>query len=261
MGQRAVRASADDFSDVRDPAPAVNDLYDDHTAEYKPEHGYHQINVHYPGVQLIHKQPNVFIVNHFLSADICRRLLDKAGPKMKKSMAQLRSGQRMESAVRTSQHLWLWHAEVPSIVRRMEAMLDIPKEHCACFKLLRYSKGEFFKRHKDAFSGVSTDKPSGFIDSNRILTLLVYLNDVRAGGDTVLTDLQPPLRVRPQAGMGFVMLTGTLDCEPDNRLYHEGCEAIDEKWVLSCQIWHAKSIDYGGVVRTSKIQTLSDDII
>jgi SM-20-related protein len=57
----------------------------------------------------------------------------------------------------------------------------------------RYSRGDFYQTHLDAFRG----------RSNRVLTTVLYLNDVKSGGELVIYDENEVelTRVLPQAGL------------------------------------------------------------
>ena len=57
----------------------------------------------------------------------------------------------------------------------------------------RYNKGDYYQKHVDAFSG----------RSNRVLTTVLYLNNVPSGGELVIYDENEVelTRVLPQAGL------------------------------------------------------------
>lgn len=198
--------------------------------------GYHPINLAYRGLQRVHTAPEIFVVRRFLTPRQCTQLLAKAAKSSLRRSAQShhRTGSTYVSDLRTSSHCILAQREAPTVVRRLEALSRLPREHLERLKLVRYERGEHFRPHHDGFTA-RTDS-SGFVNSNRLVTIFVYLNDVSEGGDTQFTRLG--LRLQPEQGMAVVHRPARADGEGrDDRCEHEGCTAVDEKWVLTAQVW------------------------
>lgn len=69
-------------------------------------------------------------------------------------------------------------------------------------------------------------------------TLLVYLNDVDNGGNTRFGRLMVndnALTVKPKMGDALLFFPADENGNFDDRLEHEGCKAIDTKWIA--RIW------------------------
>jgi len=49
-------------------------------AGYLAQEKFHHINVDFPGVQLIHEDPFIFLIHDFVSADECSALIAQVGP-------------------------------------------------------------------------------------------------------------------------------------------------------------------------------------
>ena len=75
----------------------------------------------------------------------------------------------------------------------------------------------------------------------RIVTVLVYLNNVPRGGATAFPNLN--LEVQPRRGMALVFFPSTLDGLLDKMALHAALPAVDVKYVS--QVWIRQS-DYEG---------------
>jgi len=97
--------------------------------------------------------------------------------------------------------------------------------------VIRYEKGQVLAPHYDANIAADTE------DANRggqtLATLIVYLNDVPEGGATRFGKLD--LTVQPKQGDALLFFPADANGTFDDRLEHEGCPAIDEKWIA--RIW------------------------
>jgi len=110
--------------------------------------------------------------------------------------------------------------------------------------VIRYEPGQVLAPHFDANRSAETE------DANRggqtLATLIVYLNDVEEGGLTRFGRLQPTSRnienpeekfvtVRPKLGDALLFFPSDQYGVFDDRVEHEGCAAVDEKWIA--RIW------------------------
>mmetsp|Transcript_8762 Transcript_8762/g.13083 ORF Transcript_8762/g.13083 Transcript_8762/m.13083 type:complete len:352 (-) Transcript_8762:92-1147(-) len=109
-----------------------------------------------------------------------------------------------------------------------------PAKHAQYFEsptVIRYEKDQVLAPHFDANKAASTE------DANRggqtLATLLLYLNDVENGGNTRFGLLD--LTVKPKMGDALLFFPADADGLFDDRLEHEGCTAVDTKWIA--RIW------------------------
>jgi len=105
--------------------------------------------------------------------------------------------------------------------------------------IIRYEPNQLLAPHFDANQSADTE------DANRggqtLATLIVYLNNVEQGGLTRFGKLKgssstgEALTVQPAAGDALLFFPADAAGNFDDRLEHEGCPAVDEKWIA--RIW------------------------
>lgn len=97
--------------------------------------------------------------------------------------------------------------------------------------VIRYEPGQLLAPHYDANPAAAAE------DANRggqtLATLLVYLNNVPQGGATRFGKLD--LSVQPAMGDALLFFPADANGCFDERMEHEGCPAVDEKWIA--RIW------------------------
>mmetsp|Transcript_72736 Transcript_72736/g.137494 ORF Transcript_72736/g.137494 Transcript_72736/m.137494 type:complete len:540 (+) Transcript_72736:47-1666(+) len=229
---------------------------------------YHPINMDYPGLEVLYRNPDVFIIKDFLTPEECDRLIAKAKTNLVAPMRQEHEDgttsffRQAPDDADTNKAVLLTNnrasrsivpfLEVPSIVSKITALTSSTEQQLEPLSVLRYTEGEDFVAHYDGFNGPRT--VDGFVDSGRVVTVFVYLNDVDMGGSTRFVQLG--LDIRPRKGTAVLHLPATTDMIPDLRTLHESTPAVDDKWLLTSWTWaHPKKGP------DTEIPSLSDDII
>jgi hypothetical protein len=170
--------------------------------EYLANPFFAKINTDYPGLQLIHTEPFVFIVNDFFTRDECSQLRDKA------MQGFLRPQIGGGSVVRTSSGVVCTPEEVPTPQDKMMALTNVlDRRQLQYLKVSRYLPGETFSKHTDAWPTEGAPISQGWVQAedffgdekrpefgclpareqpnqNNLLTSFIYLNDVVTGGCT-----------------------------------------------------------------------------
>jgi prolyl 4-hydroxylase len=147
------------------------------------------------------------------------------------------SGDRL-SDNRTNRFCWLEkkHDPVVHVVcRRIAELVEMPLTHAEKVQVVHYAPGEEFKPHFDAIRPVSvyTQERIQKMGGQRLVTALVYLNQVKAGGETYF----PKLGVRqvPEP-MSMLVFSNVREGRrlPDPLSEHGAAAVLEgEKWAFN----------------------------
>jgi prolyl 4-hydroxylase len=122
-----------------------------------------------------------------------------------------------------------WIAEDPvihALNRRIAAAAGVAVETGEPLQILRYRPGQEFKPHRD-----STEDT----ENQRVLTMLVYLNDAYTGGETLF--LSNDLKVRGKAGDGLLFRNADTNGVGDPDSLHAGLpvesgeKVVASRWI------------------------------
>ncbi len=199
--------------------------------------------------------PRAFLWPGALSAADADALVAVAGPRLTPSTLALRPGESAEekAGIRTSEGVFMTPKDDPSgVLARASALAaavtGIPPSHQEAFNLLRYRPGARYEAHYDSFA-VDGYGPQA---SARVATVLFYLSDVAAGGETVFPLAGPAgaarlaagtpvdykacegLAVRPRKGDALLFYSAHPNGSADSQALHGGCPVRGgEKWVAT----------------------------
>lgn len=180
------------------------------------------------------KNPHVVVVNEFLTPEECAKIIEMATPALSRStVVQSGTGGSVVDPIRTSDGMFFAKKQDEFITRienRLSAFVNWPIENGEGMQVLRYSPGAEYKPHNDYFN-VNDDSSKVTLKrgGQRIATVIVYLNEVAAGGGTIFPDLG--LEVKPVPGSAIFFGYPTAD--NSSKTLHGGCPVVTgEKWVL-----------------------------
>ncbi|KAA8530295.1 hypothetical protein F0562_005004 [Nyssa sinensis] len=204
-------------------------------------------------------RPRAFIYRGFLTDEECDHLINLAKDKLEKSMvADNDSGESIMSEVRTSSGMFLKKAQdevVAGVEARIAAWTFLPEENGESIQILHYEHGQKYEPHFDYFH----DKVNQELGGHRVATVLMYLSDVKRGGETVFPnseakDTQPKdenwsdcakngYAVKPNKGDALLFFSLHTDATPDPLSLHGSCPVIEgEKWSATKWI-HVRSFE------------------
>ena len=202
------------------------------------------------------KEPRIFHIENLLSDAEAEHLVRLAVPHVARSQVGSTGlpGDASYSPVRTSRNTWLPRAASAAtehIWRRFGDVLGVdekaltPRSNAEDLQVVHYLPGQKYDAHHDW----GTDDDG---DASRVLTLLLYLNDVEAGGQTAFprakrsddyddgADALPEegLLLRPRKGSAALFYNLLEDGNPDNLTLHAALPVIKgEKWLANLWVW------------------------
>ncbi|WOK97140.1 putative prolyl 4-hydroxylase 6 [Canna indica] len=192
-------------------------------------------------------RPRIFLYKGFLSDEECDHIIKLARSKLKKSrVADNKTGVSKQSSVRTSSGMFLRKHQdevITRIERRIASWTFLPEENGEAIQVLRYQDGEKYLTHTDYFHDPNNIQMGG----HRCATLIMYLTDVKKGGETVFPYAEGAssqhkdetwsecakngLAVKPAKGDAVLFFNLFMNGTTDPASEHGSCPVIEgEKW-------------------------------
>ncbi|NRD79841.1 2OG-Fe(II) oxygenase [Bacillus sp. BRMEA1] len=173
------------------------------------------------------EEPLIVILGNVLSDKECDALIRLSMDRLRRSKI---GSTRIENELRTSSSMFFQEGENEEIARiekRISQIMNIPVDHGEGIQVLHYKKGQEYRAHFDYFS--SENKA---VNNSRISTLIMYLNEVEEGGETLFPKLN--LSVSPQKGMAVYFEYFYQDQTLNELTLHSGAPVIKgEKWAAT----------------------------
>lgn len=180
------------------------------------------------GLRLLHLDPPVLVVDDFFSKAECEALVALTETDDAYEVASA-TFSALTASARTSTTWYTRHALVPAFVGRAAELTGFDPNTFEEPQIVRYKAGQRFTWHYD-------EVPAAHLANGgqRRATLLVYLNDVAAGGGTAFRDLG--VTVTPRQGRALLFFPADVDGVPDDRTLHAG-EAPRDGLKYIAQMW------------------------
>ena len=184
-----------------------------------------------------HRAPIVVFLDDVLSHDECDQLIERSRDRLSRSTTvDPASGNDAVIDARSSEGtLFPLNADplIAKIDARVSAIMNLPVENGEGLQILHYHTGGQYTPHYDYFApsdpGSATHIANG---GQRVSSLVMYLNDVEAGGETVFPELR--LTVGPKKGGGVYFEYCNSRSELDPLSLHGGLPVLKgEKWIAT----------------------------
>jgi prolyl 4-hydroxylase len=151
-------------------------------------------------------------------------------------------GESKQSQGRTGSVCWVKHdqtAVVRGLVKRVSNLVGIPVRHAESLQVVHYAETQQYRPHYDAYD-LATEKgrQRTAVGGQRVVTALMYLNEVAEGGGTAFPNLGLEIEARPGRLVVFHNIGDhsgdDLTRHPDS--LHGGSPVwVGEKW--ACNLW------------------------
>jgi prolyl 4-hydroxylase len=183
------------------------------------------------------QQPVLAVLSDVMSAEECKELIELARPRLEPStIVDLQSGQDVVAAYRNSYGMFFRLQEtafIASLDRRISELMSLPVENGEGLQVLYYPTGAASAPHVDFLQITNEANRSSIARSGqRVSTVVTYLNDVPAGGETSFPELGWAItpRLGHAAYFEYCDSRGVVDW----RSLHAGNPVLEgEKWVAS----------------------------
>ncbi len=181
--------------------------------------------------------PRIVLFGDLLSAHECEQMIDASRRRLQRStVVNAETGAYDVHADRTSNGTHFERGENPLVARieaRISELVGCPAENGEPLQVLHYVPGAEYKPHHDYFDAAQPGNDNVLaMGGQRIATLVMYLNDVEAGGSTVFPSLG--LDVSPRQGSAVYFAYTSESGETDPRTLHGGSPVLaGEKWIAT----------------------------
>lgn len=210
-------------------------------------------------VEQVSWKPRVFYLYNILTPFECEFLIQRAkGELTRSTVVDEESGSSTESGVRTSQGMFIPkiepHPVLQFIQRKLSRVSYMAVDHAEDIQVLKYDVGEEYEPHFDYFDPSTTHHSVLERGGQRVATLLMFLNTVPKGGETVFPEVN--IQIPPRQGNGVLFFNLTPDHQMDRLSRHGGAPVKEgEKWIAT-QWLRERTFRSSGHIEQSAGQTI-----
>lgn len=183
------------------------------------------------------QRPMIAVLENVLAAEECDQLIALARPRLTPStVVDPVTGANTIAAHRNSEGMFFRLEETPLIAkldRRISQLMNSPLRHGEGLQVLRYGPGTQSTPHYDfLIPSNPANRQSLERSGQRISSLVIYLNDVPEGGETVFPEAALSVCARKGNAVYFEYCDGAGQL--DHLTLHAGAPVIrGEKWAVT----------------------------
>ncbi len=183
------------------------------------------------------EKPVLALLDGVLSADECARLIELSRARLQPStVVDPITGENRIAEHRDSEGMFFGVEETPfiaSLDKRISELMNCPVENGEGLQVLRYGPGAKNMPHFDFLVPSNpANRQSIARSGQRISSLVIYLNDVVSGGETVFPEVG--LSVLPKKGNAVYFEYANSLRQVDEKSVHAGAHVhAGEKWIVT----------------------------
>ncbi|HEY2000240.1 2OG-Fe(II) oxygenase [Paraburkholderia sp.] len=183
------------------------------------------------------ERPQVVVFGDVLSPDECSEMIERSRHRLKRSTTvNPATGQEDVIRNRTSEGIWFQRGEDAFIERldqRIAGLMNWPLENGEGLQILHYGTRGEYRPHFDYFP---PDQPGSAVHTSRggqrVATLIVYLNDVPDGGETIFPEAGLSVAGKQGGAVYFRYMNGLRQLDP--LTLHGGAPVRGgDKWIMT----------------------------
>jgi prolyl 4-hydroxylase len=170
-------------------------------------------------INVLNQDPLIFTIDNFLSSQDCGHLIKISKPNLQQALvSDNKTG--VKSSGRTGSNCWIKKDTdkiTKKIANNISKLVNIPLENSENFQVVYYGLDQRYNPHFDAYEKNDSEKCKRCLKygGQRILTALLYLNNVEEGGGTGF----PSLGIECKAEKGKLLvfnncIKNTTDVHP-----------------------------------------------
>jgi prolyl 4-hydroxylase len=181
-------------------------------------------------------KPDVVLLDNFMSHDECDAFCELSKSTLTKStVVDDATGDSVNHEHRISLGTYFTLGQndlVKKIETRIAEVTGTPVPNGEGIQILNYAGGGEYRPHFDYFPDNTGGRVHTAHGGQRIMTVIMYLNDVKAGGATVLPDIN--LSVYPKKGSALYFSYFNSKGQVDPSTLHGGAPVVaGEKWIAT----------------------------
>ena len=181
-------------------------------------------------------KPDVVLLDNFMTHEECDAFCELSKSTLTKStVVDDATGDSVNHEHRISLGTYFTLGQndlVKKIEARIAEVTGTPVPNGEGFQILNYAGGGEYRPHFDYFPDNAGGRVHTAHGGQRIITVIMYLNDVKAGGATILPDIN--LSIYPKKGSALYFSYFNSKGQVDSSTLHGGAPVIEgEKWIAT----------------------------
>lgn len=183
------------------------------------------------------ERPEIVVFGNLLSEDECERMIERSREGLRRStIVNPDTGVAEVIQNRSSEGVWFRRGQDELIARleqRFASLMKMPIQNGEGLQVLHYRAGGEYRPHFDYFEpkqgGSNVHLRGG---GQRVATLIVYLNDVESGGETIFPEVAISVVARRGSAVYFRYMNEQRQLDP--LTLHGGAPVTaGEKWIMT----------------------------